>query len=47
MRVDPYGAYNFTVEINDVAVGFAEVSGLDASLITPRPMSRSPVTSPT
>ena len=28
MRVDPYGAYNFSVEINDVAVGFSEVSGL-------------------
>ena len=28
LRIDPYGAYNFTVEINDVAVGFAEVSGL-------------------
>jgi phage tail-like protein len=27
-RIDPYGAYNFTVEIDDVAVGFAEVSGL-------------------
>src|SRR5262245_57390135 len=28
VRVDPYGACNFTVEINDVEVGFAEVSGL-------------------
>jgi phage tail-like protein len=28
VRIDPYGAYNFTVEINDIAVGFAEVSGL-------------------
>jgi len=28
VRVDPYAAHNFTVEINDVAVGFAEVSGL-------------------
>jgi phage tail-like protein len=28
VRVDPYGAHNFTVEINDVAVAFAEVSGL-------------------
>jgi phage tail-like protein len=28
VRVDPYGAYNFTVEINDVTVGFAEVFGL-------------------
>lgn len=25
---DPHGAHNFTVEINNVAVGFAEVSGL-------------------
>lgn len=28
VRIDPYGACNFTVEINDIAVGFAEVSGL-------------------
>jgi phage tail-like protein len=28
VRVDPYGAYNFAVEIDDVPVGFAEVSGL-------------------
>jgi phage tail-like protein len=28
LRIDPYGAYNFTVEINDIAMGFAEVSGL-------------------
>ena len=28
VRIDPYGAYNFTVEIDDVTVGFAEVSGL-------------------
>jgi phage tail-like protein len=27
-RIDPYGAHNFTVEINDVTIGFAEVSGL-------------------
>lgn len=27
-RSDPYGAHNFTVEINNIAVGFAEVSGL-------------------
>jgi phage tail-like protein len=27
-RIDPYGANNFTVEINDIAVGFAEVFGL-------------------
>jgi phage tail-like protein len=26
--IDPYSAHNFTVEINDVAVGFAQVSGL-------------------
>ena len=28
VRIDPYGSCNFRVEINDVEVGFAEVSGL-------------------
>jgi phage tail-like protein len=28
VRIDPCGAHNFEVEINDVAVGFAEVFGL-------------------
>jgi len=28
VRVEPYRAYNFEVEIDDVSVGFTEVSGL-------------------
>jgi hypothetical protein len=40
VRIDPCGAYNFEVEINDVAVGFAEVFGLDASSTTPRTANR-------
>ena len=28
VRSDPHGAHNFTVEINNIAVGFAEVFGL-------------------